>query len=1133
MDRFYRRILEGLEGHLDPEVFEACVCDLLRDGFPGLMPIRGSADAGMDGAIADGEGEAYPLACTTSRDVIGNLTESLDSYLGNGGRRRRVVLATSQPLTPTRRRNLEERARERGLTLVQIVEQESVAQRLRWSPVWCHNLGIPWEAAALSAVPKTRRPLLEIEPVGREKDLEWLRSTTGDRVLSGQPGSGKTFLLYKLVKEGWGLFLVDDDRQSIAEALAAEKPPVVVIDDAHVKLPLIDELRQLREDVGHPFDVVATTWEGDRERVVEAMGGLAPAQVNKLELLTREEILEVYRRTGVESEVQRIAVSPADLMRHLIDQAANKPGLAVTLATILLHGGKQAWEDVLGGKALHRTFTNVFRDLVGEQAETLLACFALGGDRGMAMEAVAAFVEIPLPELRIKVVNLAAGGVLSETGSHTLAVWPRTLRPSLLRSVFFRGSGTDLDFHPLFENASSRSSAVEGLVVAAGYGVPVPQSELRRLVVREGSTRAWQALAASAADSARWVLQHYPGGLADIARAALDSAPELAIQRLLEAAARATPPHAASQRALGPLADWIRSTSDVREALTRRRQVANAAKRHLEADGDRAVAMEAFCLSLSPSYEAASRDPGVGRTVTIRWGLLHPKTLAELPALWDDFRGAMGEIDSGIWLRLKSALWEWIYPESAAHSGKVPESTKRTMHDFAAHVLHDLAPLVASSPGLSSALDELARQIDIRLEIQRDPIFELLYPPRLDHLNEGRSDHGDLAIRSLADQWGLERPLTVAHRIAWYEREGEVVGRTSYPRGIAEVARHIAKTVPQPERWLSALTHEGLADDLRAPFLDAVIRESRPRWQSTVLRCLDDSSLRRYALALVLSIEDPPAALLQRALETAESLPQIVEHAVLRGAVPAPTLKALLVNPSWKIALAAAVGEWLSEPKKEVRAAVAAEWRAAILRAPVGSGKGLAPSGFDSWLGAILANDPELACQWILTRLREGQLANYLGPSDPFTNAIRTLHLDHRRAVLDALPEESDVDNLIRFTVGRDLAAYSHLLGLPRLRTYHLEPLHGVPDAPWTEMALLALRVGHSAEEIARASFHPPHFIAGSGIDYWDKWERGFAVLEGDPRSEVQEIARHGSHIAQAHLQRAREEEREVELLGV
>src|SRR5205823_5041817 len=146
---------------LDPKVFEDCACDLLRDIYPSLVPVRGGHDAGMDGAIADGEGEAFPLICTTRKDFHRNLVESLDSYLAHGRRRRRAVFATSREVAPTKRRLLEDAAHKRGFTLIQIVDQQGIAQRLYWSPRWLQDLlGLSATPSALSAFPRSRRPLL-------------------------------------------------------------------------------------------------------------------------------------------------------------------------------------------------------------------------------------------------------------------------------------------------------------------------------------------------------------------------------------------------------------------------------------------------------------------------------------------------------------------------------------------------------------------------------------------------------------------------------------------------------------------------------------------------------------------------------------------------------------------------------------------------------------------------------------------------------------------------------------------------------------------------------------------------------------------------------------------------------------
>src|SRR4051812_31518590 len=203
-DPLHQQILDRLAGELNPQTFEDCACDLLRDAFPSLVCVRGGHDSGMDGAIPDGEGEAFQLICTVAEDFHRNLAESLDSFVRRGRHPRKVVFATSRDITPEKRFRLEDAARERGFTLVQVVDRRGMAQRLYWSPRWLRELlDLSAVPSALSSIPRSRRPRLNLNLIGRGAGLEWIRSTPGDLVLAGEPGSGKTFLLTHLIQEGW------------------------------------------------------------------------------------------------------------------------------------------------------------------------------------------------------------------------------------------------------------------------------------------------------------------------------------------------------------------------------------------------------------------------------------------------------------------------------------------------------------------------------------------------------------------------------------------------------------------------------------------------------------------------------------------------------------------------------------------------------------------------------------------------------------------------------------------------------------------------------------------------------------------------------------------------------------------
>src|SRR5215210_2888415 len=118
-DPFHQKILDALAGPLDPQVFEACMGDLLQNNFPGLVPVPGGNDAGMDAAVAGGNGDPFPLVCTTAERVHDNFKKSLDAFLKRGFPSRTVGLATSRALTPAEVRKLRELAKEKGFRLLE------------------------------------------------------------------------------------------------------------------------------------------------------------------------------------------------------------------------------------------------------------------------------------------------------------------------------------------------------------------------------------------------------------------------------------------------------------------------------------------------------------------------------------------------------------------------------------------------------------------------------------------------------------------------------------------------------------------------------------------------------------------------------------------------------------------------------------------------------------------------------------------------------------------------------------------------------------------------------------------------------------------------------------------------------
>src|SRR5690349_9534284 len=127
-DPLYRQIVNALdELHIDPNQFEACAADLINQSTTefSVAAVPGGGDGGMDGAMADGEGDPYPLITTTSADVIGNMTRNLNQYIASGKSGRKAAVATTQALSNPQKENLRIRAGELEFTLINIYDQES------------------------------------------------------------------------------------------------------------------------------------------------------------------------------------------------------------------------------------------------------------------------------------------------------------------------------------------------------------------------------------------------------------------------------------------------------------------------------------------------------------------------------------------------------------------------------------------------------------------------------------------------------------------------------------------------------------------------------------------------------------------------------------------------------------------------------------------------------------------------------------------------------------------------------------------------------------------------------------------------------------------------------------------------
>lgn len=1161
LDPHHGEILSALDGSLDPEIFEACAAELLRHDWPGLVAVRGGQDDGFDGAVADGaRREPFPLVVTTAKDLKGNLRRNLDRARRKWATVDRALFATSRRVTPNMRRKLEAEAREIGLTLPQIYDQDWFAHRLYREPAWCKRLlRVTGRPRALSPFPVTRRPVLGDRILGRERETRWLQERRGDCLLVGAPGSGKTFLLRALVLQGQALFQVATDREQVANDLRELRPSAVIIDDAHVDPDRIARLIQLRQEVGSDVRIIATSWP-EAPAVRDALQ-ISDTEVLRLDLIDADTMIEIIKSVGL--------TGPDDLLRVIRQQADGRPGLAATLAHLCLAGDVR--RAARGEALVDQLAPQLARMLDIEDATRFLAPFALGGDAGVRLEPVAERLRRPIDEVGDGLARLAKAGIVLNRPNHAVSVEPPSMRWMLVRRAFFDGAGS-LQPAPFLSIVENREDAIHTLIGARSRGASAP--ELENLLERSESSRLWSEYASLGPSEARYVIERRPERLLDVAEEVLEHVPETVIPLLLGMVRAADAPRPEPPLSQGPLDVLTRWTtqlpSDRNEWFHRRSTLMRAADRWGRNGGNAIVALRAACVALRPECKYGTTDPGRGQTITIHFDTFSRVQIEQLADLWPTARNLvrqLGDVMDAPWHDLLGLVSDWAY--YPVHSlREVPGETRSEIKKFTKRMLQDLTDTSRCHPGLQHALKVTGERFGLNVDVTLDPDFEVLHQ-RLEPGEEMKmmaSGPPD----DIVEDWERRSPEETARVLARIESEANLAG-IGYPRWSPHLCRRLAERVSDPAAVSRTFIKHELPADLVGPFVLRAARSNAPRWPELVRGCLDDSHLRELAIYATVTHAEPPLELLSRALDAAGDFSQSVDTWCLRNEVSPVALLQMFRSTDVRVAAAAAIGYWcgrtvrlareetrtrcsscdsevatkeivcwmcgcilnVEEHKKHTFAdgAIPARhlhdaWREAILRAPADE---LRISQHDKyWLGEILSKTPRLAEDWLVTKFgRRGHGAESWGLEDIAVGIVSALDSGQRARVLAALRSDCHVEKFVGSLVGEDVDLYRRLLEASDLAEYHLAPLAGKPCETWRKKALAAFDHGYSIDAVKRATWTGRSSVcSGPRSEMWAGWRRAFESLHGDADPRIADIGRRGADVAGEQERQELENER-------
>ncbi|HEX8092274.1 hypothetical protein, partial [Jatrophihabitans sp.] len=259
LDRIDQR-LSDLRARIDPQNFELCATSLLSLIHPGLVPIAGGTDFGLDAEIT-AEGRTTGAIITSSRNWSSakrSLLDSLRSMRKNDLPVHHVVVVNLVEANRQKREKLRQIAHAFDCELVQVYDRHWFANQFRENPDWRRKiLGIEGGPFSFSREPRGARPdERQLPTFGRDVLIEEVNDVRDDVILFGVPGAGKSHVASKL--DG-ALFLERwPTPERLLDDLISTKPGVVVVDDAGARLEDLDLLLRLRDTEGIAFRVAAT-----------------------------------------------------------------------------------------------------------------------------------------------------------------------------------------------------------------------------------------------------------------------------------------------------------------------------------------------------------------------------------------------------------------------------------------------------------------------------------------------------------------------------------------------------------------------------------------------------------------------------------------------------------------------------------------------------------------------------------------------------------------------------------------------------------------------------------------------------------------------------------------------------------
>ena len=1038
--------------------FETAAFVFLKASFPTLSPVSGGTDLGRDADALDGD-DVVRLLATTARDARDNLRNGLRRMHEEGLPVGDVVLATSQPVSATRRRQLEAIAEELGARLVMVYDQTWLAGELYRHADWRERLiGVTGEPPALTPMPLSLSDshLPAVDLVGRDDALARLPGGDRDLIVAGASGMGKTRLLAEIDDS---LFVeLHGESARIGDDIRRLQPSAVVVDDAHDHPETLDLLRRIRQAGPPQFRIIASTWPDTVEAVRDH---LPDADELALTPLERPENARILEDLGITNRL---------LVGDILDQSEGRPGWTLVLGDLARQEGVQR---VLTGDALIEEVGKLSRRFArGPVAVDLLARIAtLGYVTDEELSKLADEVGLPLAEASEQLKRLARHG-LAEWTQRRWTVRPPRLGAALVAHHFFSeppAASVDVLIAAWPEKILAVAhSIVSAALVGSIAAHRAAQTLLHQLadqgdLLGEESDELLYSYALTSPHAGSWVIKYLadrfpegppspPLGRNEDLLARLDICRERARWGRAAAAADAAAQKFALPEAFdllarmalqdgGPTNHSDHPRRRLVELPTRigpywgtdrdlRREALQSAVRVAQADGRDAdeLAAELASAAMSPQGRGSWLDP-VDRYKFTWVDRLEDAEQLEWIAefLWPVWSEVVDDLCDIAVSRFLEVVRAW--QRLAANTDGRLEPTKEAMEVARRHsteMLRGIRDRCQRSPGVATAWNDRLKDLleaDELEPIEVDEGFSALVPD-LELSWREREDERRQRIAQLADDLNGLAPHEIADRLSRWSASAEAAGQ-HVGLSLARLLDELGKRGAPTELLLEVLTKEELQQHAYA--LASTALETEPDgWQEWVPAGLDDPGTRGLVTSVVLSIPSAPDDAIAHTLNTLDgSDAWLVDQILIRRGSTDTVVEALLTHTDPTIRSATALEFRLSDMRHglDLPDDWYERWRDAFLEIPAGL------SAHDAWrfeqFTKTLADvDPDLLTEWFLRSLDDAapQLSH---------DAIELVHHlphEHRRRVLTAAVDHPARRFLVCAAIGQDPDSVSALL---------------------------------------------------------------------------------------------------------